>query len=108
VGQKRWVMRCDTCGRYELFGMIRVSLEAESWLDMDGWWELDERIPAARAEYIAGDCTCGGRMELLEIDTDVCPHWWELDYSTPAARVCRICGERQEGKIVFEVENEED
>lgn len=96
---------CPRCKEYTRKG-AQVSALVNATLDpVSGGLivENDFIIPVYRykVEDIAANICpeCGGPTELVHLDE--CPHNWHVGIVNPTTRKCRLCGQAQRGRVVF-------
>lgn len=108
------VLKCPNCGEYRTYVRIAIPLSVLIRLHPDGRWRIadeDFELPCD-TEFKTEDLDlsniscyeCEHPLELIEIEQ--CPHktgadCWDSRYRG-MKRHCRLCGEEQQGRIVFE------
>lgn len=97
------LLKCRNCGHYSRNAWATVSFRAHVKLEKNGLYSLDEEDGLYdRSVDSAIELTCieCDKQETEEVEVDQCPHIWQT--SGYGYRRCSLCGQKQEGKLVFE------
>ena len=99
------LFRCLKCNNYSTSAMVNLVVSATLKPRRGRLWPHDisypeDGIPLENiVESYCGDCD--SPTELVTLDE--CPHWWgKAKGSQPPYRVCVLCGEKQEGHVIFD------
>ena len=102
------VFRCEHCGTYmQHNATVDVTVKARLDIERQIFWLLDRPDPlgaAAFQDIVQAHCPeCNRSMKLLTLEE--CPrHMWRSHRQDRSRRICMLCGEEQEGRVVFDDE----
>jgi len=100
------LFHCSKCDSYSTSATVNVTACATLnpkrgmlCIDPDASWPEGYSIPLE--DIVESRCNeCDGPTELVTLDE--CPHWWGEHCCDGTLRVCTLCGEEQEGRVIFD------